>query len=211
MFAVARALLLANGRGFHTPGPRWDIWGQMNVGGRALAEKPDKQLTKQIGEHLVVAQLGRRGIIAAPLAGNVRDIDILAYKDGQTLPIQVKSMRQPSGSVNAMKYLTISLDRDDQRQGIRGPLETIDRTLIFVVVMIGETTRDDRFFVFEQGALQDTILRRHTDVLFQCDGHRKKNWESTHCSYDPREFVGAEDSWSLIDQKLSKAGIAFRL
>ncbi|HEY5505683.1 MAG TPA: hypothetical protein VIK28_11045 [Sedimentisphaerales bacterium] len=36
------------------------------------------QVTRQIGEHLVVAELGRRGILATPFAGNVPDYDILA-------------------------------------------------------------------------------------------------------------------------------------
>ena len=41
-----------------------------------------KRLAGQIGEHLVVAELGRREIIATPFAGNVPDIDILAYANG---------------------------------------------------------------------------------------------------------------------------------
>lgn len=40
------------------------------------------QLAGQVGESLVVAELGRRGIVATALAGNVPDIDILAYRDG---------------------------------------------------------------------------------------------------------------------------------
>ena len=49
------------------------------------------QLSGQIGEHLVTAELGRLGIIAAPFAGNVPDIDVLAYANGKSVPIQVKA------------------------------------------------------------------------------------------------------------------------
>ena len=35
-------------------------------------------LTKQIGEYLVAAELGRQGLIATTFTGNVPDFDILA-------------------------------------------------------------------------------------------------------------------------------------
>jgi hypothetical protein len=71
-------------------------------------------LTKQIGEHLVVAELGRRGIIAAPFAGNVPDIDILAYAGGQTVAIQVKALRTGSVQVDARSFLNIRFDGETQ-------------------------------------------------------------------------------------------------
>jgi Holliday junction resolvase-like predicted endonuclease len=40
------------------------------------------QLAGQIGESLVVAELGRRGIVATAFAGNVPEIDLVAYKKG---------------------------------------------------------------------------------------------------------------------------------
>ena len=39
------------------------------------------KLTGQIGEHLVVAELGRRAIIATPFSGNVPDIDVLRLRE----------------------------------------------------------------------------------------------------------------------------------
>ena len=49
------------------------------------------QLTQQIGEHLVVAKLGRMGIMATPFAGNVPDYDLLAvcYRGNQTVQMEV--------------------------------------------------------------------------------------------------------------------------
>jgi len=43
-----------------------------------LARNFSTQLAGQIGESLVVAELGRRGIVATAFAGNVPDIDLLA-------------------------------------------------------------------------------------------------------------------------------------
>jgi hypothetical protein len=38
------------------------------------------QLTRQIGEHLVVAKLGRMGYVASPFVGNVPLFDILVQR-----------------------------------------------------------------------------------------------------------------------------------
>ena len=43
------------------------------------------QLSKQLSEHLVAAELARRGIVATPFSGNVPDIDILAFKSGKSI------------------------------------------------------------------------------------------------------------------------------
>jgi len=51
------------------------------------------QLAGQIGESLLVAELGRRGIVATAFTGNVPDIDLLAYRDGRTIALQVESLR----------------------------------------------------------------------------------------------------------------------
>jgi hypothetical protein len=42
-----------------------------------MARSFKTQLAGQIGESLVVAELGRRGIVATTFAGNVPDIDLL--------------------------------------------------------------------------------------------------------------------------------------
>jgi hypothetical protein len=42
-----------------------------------MARSFKTQLAGQIGESLVVAELGRRGIVATAFAGNVPDIDLL--------------------------------------------------------------------------------------------------------------------------------------
>ncbi|CAN1576014.1 hypothetical protein MCELHM10_03875 [Paracoccaceae bacterium] len=156
-------------------------------------------LTKQIGEHLVVAELGRRGIIAAPFAGNVPDIDILAYAGGQTVAIQVKALRTGSVQVDARSFLNIRFDGETQL--IEG-LNLVDRELIFVLVCIGAERAADRFFVFTQGDLQDLIFTNHTRALLKHGGRRPKNWQSTHCAYGPASLSNAENSWELVERRL---------
>ena len=58
-----------------------------------------------IGENLVTAELARRDIVASTLAGNIPDIDILAYKNGKTIPLQVKTQR-----ITEQKSKLVSLD-----------------------------------------------------------------------------------------------------
>jgi len=59
-----------------------------------LEKNYSTQLAGQIGESLIVAELGRRGIVATAFAGNVPEIDLLAYKDGTTISLQVKAVVQ---------------------------------------------------------------------------------------------------------------------
>ena len=67
------------------------------------------QLSKQLSENLVTAELARRGVIATPFSGNVPDFDILACKSGESTPIQVKSARSGNITVNNVEidYLII--------------------------------------------------------------------------------------------------------
>ena len=68
------------------------------------------KLSAQISENLVVAELVRWGIIATALAGNVPEIDILAYRDKQSIRIQVKGLKKGSLQTNAKNYLNIDFD-----------------------------------------------------------------------------------------------------
>jgi hypothetical protein len=107
------------------------------------------QLAGQIGEHLVVAELGRRGVVATPFSGNVPDLDVLAYANGKSVPIQVKANRAGNISVDAKRYLDIQFD--GEQQCIVGKSADIDRSLIFVLVSIGKVAGEDRFFIYKQG------------------------------------------------------------
>ena len=143
------------------------------------------QLAGQIGEHLVVAELGRRGIVATPFSGNVPDIDILAYMNGKSVPIQVKAHRKGDISVDAKRYLNIQFDGEIQT--VTGKSKSIDRNLIFILVSIGEKAGTDRFFIYKQGFLQDLIYENHTRFLKKHGGIRPRNPKSTHCALSTPE------------------------
>ncbi len=110
-----------------------------------MAKNNSSTLSRQIGENLVVAELGRKEILATAFAGNVPDIDLLAYKDGKSIPIQIKSLRSGSLRTNAKDYLEINFD--GEKQEIVGKRSDIDLDLIFVIVKLGQKLGDDIFYI----------------------------------------------------------------
>ena len=149
---------------------------------------------------MVVAELGRLGIVATTFSGNVPDIDILAYKDGKSVAIQVKANRQGNISVDGKRYLDIQFDGDTQT--VIGKSKSIDRDLIFVWVSIGEEAGGDRYFVCDHGFLQDRICDNYTRFLKKHSGVRPRNPKTTHCACSERDFEGKENNWSLVIEAL---------
>jgi hypothetical protein len=87
------------------------------------------QLTRQIGEHLVAAKLGRMGYVAAPFAGNVPLFDLLAADErGFTIPIQVKAINGTSWQYQADDFLEIELL--DGFQHVRGEKQLLNPDLV---------------------------------------------------------------------------------
>jgi len=158
------------------------------------------QLARQIGESLVVTELGRRGIVATSFAGNVPDIDLLAYKDGSSIHLQVKSVRTGSVSFDANRFLLIEFDED--KQIVRGPDPNIDGDLIYVFVSIGNSAGEDRLFILEQRQLQEIVRANHTAWLGKHGGVRPRNPQSTHVSVNLAQLAEFEDYWSLIETRL---------
>jgi len=160
-----------------------------------------------MGEALVVAELGRLGIIATSFAGNVPNIDILAYANGKSIPIQVKAQRKGNPGVDATKYLNIQIDGD--MQSVKSKIKGVDRKLIYVLVKIGGQHAEDKFFVFTQGVVQDLVNKEYRRFLKSCapkgrpEGRRPRNPNTTHCSYYLSDLQPYKDNWKLITDKLA--------
>ena len=154
------------------------------------------QLAGQIGENLLVAELGRRGIVATTFTGNVPDIDVLAYQGGKSIQIQVEALRKGNLSVRADQYL--DMEFDGNIQVIKGKND-IDRRLIFAIIKIEDELGSDKFYICNQGFIQDTILRHHKGFLDQHNGVRPKNPSSMHCSYFEEDLSEFRDRWDLIE------------
>ena len=168
-----------------------------------MGKNYSKQLTKQIGENLLVAKLGELGIVASTLTGNVPDIDILAYhQDGKSFPIQVKTVRKGSVSVgNAEHFIKISFDETtnppDIIQKVRGK-QKINKGLIFVVIFCKKELEVAKFYICNQGDIQDIVRKRYKEHLDKHGGVRPRNSKSKHCTYGEKDLLKFEDNWDLI-------------
>lgn len=156
------------------------------------------QLTRQIGEHLVVSKLGRLGILATPFAGNVPDYDILASDlSGHSLPLQVKTINGGSWQFNANTFLEIEHQGDCQV--VKGMKKLRHPDLICVFVLLKPDERDE-FYIFPLRALQQYCV---TGYLKDSKGEpfpggkRPRNPKSTHCAILPSHLQEYKD-WSLI-------------
>tara|TARA_B100001093_G_scaffold117944_1_gene110426 strand:- start:191 stop:697 length:507 start_codon:yes stop_codon:yes gene_type:complete len=160
------------------------------------------KLSGQIGENLVVAELGRRGIIATAFAGNVPEIDILAYKDGQSIPIQVKALKEGSLRTRADYYLNI--DFDGKTQKVLGKRKDINRQLIFIIVKISKRIGEDKFYICDQGVLQDLVFKEHSSFLKKHNGIRPRNPSSFDSSVNLEDLEVFSNNWDLILKKIDE-------
>jgi len=160
------------------------------------------KLSGQIGENLVVAELGRRGIIATAFAGNVPEIDILAYKDKNSIPIQVKALKEGSLRTRADYYLNV--DFDGKTQTVLGKREDINRDLTFIIVKVGERLGEDVFYVCDQGIIQDLVLKGHSTFLKKHGGVRPRKPSSFDCSVNLEDLESFKNKWDLIEDKLNQ-------
>jgi hypothetical protein len=170
-------------------------------------------LAKQIGEHLVCAELGRRNLIATPFSGNVPAFDILAA-DGlcRTVPIQVKASRSDSWFSDARKWMQMSFDPTTKAQKNLGPLHIENPDLIYVCVAIAPPDASkDRFFILTKLQLQAVCIKTYSTWMDTLDWKRPKKPEC----YDNRYYIAGlqsyEDNWRLISDRLATSSVGTSL
>ena len=166
-----------------------------------MAEKNyNSTYSRQIGEHMVVAELGRREILATPFAGNVPDIDILAYRGGTSIPIQVKALAHGSWSFHMSGFCKMSMDGESQVIG--APVERADDQTVFIFVKIGNNAGEDKFYILTWLNLRDLAIQLHRQFLARNDGKRPRNPHSMHFGILPHHLAGYEGNWRLIEHQL---------
>lgn len=162
----------------------------------------------QIGEFLFCAEAARRlDCIATPFAGNVPIFDVVVTNDALvTVPVQVKAAGGGSWQFNAAKFLDIEFDDSTETQRVIGPGSVVDLDLIHALVWIGDSERlETRFFILTLRDFQDVLGRAHRRWLDKHDGHRPKNWRSTHCSVHLEDLEPFEDAWETIAERLRRS------
>lgn len=172
-----------------------------------MATGRSMQLTKQVGEYLVAAQLCRMGLISTTFTGNTPQFDILATDESlRTVPVQVKTTRSTSWQFDARKFLDIPLRGDVQT--IEGKKRLANPNLIFAMVKLkgkGKDKDEDKFYICRITDIQRIVFDRYRDMLQRKGGRRPKKPESTHCAVAPGHLSEYENNWRLITQALRPA------
>lgn len=160
-------------------------------------ENYKNQFSGQIGESLVVAEHGKRGIIATAFAGNVPEIDILAYKGGNTVAIQVKTWRSGNESLRADRYLIIN--QNGEKQKVLGIKKNLEKNLIYVFVNL--SSDGDKFYILNQKDLAKNILKKYKAFLKKHNYRRPRNPETKHHAVRAEDLKEHEANWSLIEDR----------
>lgn len=162
-----------------------------------MATGRSTQLTGLAGEHLVAAELCRRGFVATTFAGNVPGFDILGINEQSKKPIfiQVKTIRKGSWQFNAKKFLDISQSGDIQT--VHGKTKLANPDLIYVFVKLGGQNQDE-FYICKQKILQDIIYEGYSEWLSAKGGKRPKNPKSFHCRVRSKNLEHHRNDWNII-------------
>lgn len=158
-----------------------------------MASGYENQLTRQIGEHLVTAELGRQlQYTAAPFAGNLPLYDLFAGdRAGNAIPIQVKTIWKPTWQLDVRAFLDIEIAETGQR--VIG-LRSVNSNLVCVYVWLSREDRTkDRFYIFPATWLQSHIQSRYKPRM------PPKNINSTHHALAPNEIAEHENQWHVIE------------
>lgn len=155
---------------------------------------------KQTGEALAIAELGRRGWIAASFSGNVPDFDIIASNENyMTIHIQVKTSNGQSWHINANKHLDIHKDNEKQIQIVKGKKSLPKSNVFHFFIMLNDTGKDD-FFIVPQSDLQHIVFKEYNDYINRTHGKRVENWESTHFAMKPSWIKQFKDMWDILNK-----------
>jgi hypothetical protein len=112
-----------------------------------MSDGRTSKLVQIFGEHCVIAELSRRGLIAAAFSQQIPAYDIVASDErGKSVLIQVKGSRSGSWQLAPItKWLEIKFDGDRQIPGKAMP-EPVNR-LIVVFVQMGQNSGSDKFYI----------------------------------------------------------------
>ncbi len=157
-------------------------------------------LTGQMGESLVVAELGRGNIVATAFSGNLPVADILAMYDRNTIRLQVKAMRKETATIGLGNLLSIEQCGPKQFVTKVDPLD--DPDLIYVYVYLGDCLANVRFYILTMRDLQDLTFKGYTEYLALNGGERPRNKESKHASIATKNLETFHDNWKLITDRL---------
>jgi len=165
-----------------------------------MATGRDNQLTKQVGEYLVAAEVCRRGFIATTFTGNVPHYDIIASDgSGRHLAIQVKAIKGGAWQFDCRTFAEIRFD--GKRQVVGRPTEAPYPDLVCVFVRLRGQGADE-FYILTWSDLQKIAVASHRRYLQGHGGVRPKKYDSFHMAI--RMLKEHRDKWGVLDKLLQQ-------
>lgn len=160
----------------------------------------DNQLTKQVGEYLVAAEVCRRGFIATTFTGNVPHYDIIASNStGGHQAIQVKAILSNAWQFDIRSFVDVQLDGKRQIMGCPAPPPYPG--LICVFVKLRDYGTDDFYIVTWEG-LQKVAIAGHREFLARHDGIRPQKHDSFHTAIRLDMMTEHRDKWAVLESRL---------
>jgi len=157
-----------------------------------VATGRSNQLTKQVGEYLVAAELARLGLIAATFSGSVPDYDIIATdSDYRAVFVQVKTVTGLSWQFDIRRFVEVRLEGKKQVLGRTLPASNDISCVMVALTKYGS----DRFYVLPWRSLQELIVSGYRAYLAKQGGVRPKKFDSFHCAIREQELVHFKDAW----------------
>jgi len=167
-----------------------------------VATGRDNQLTKQVGEYLVAAEVCRRGFIATTFTGNVPHYDIIASNaSGRHQAIQVKAINGGSWQFDSRAFADIRLD--GKRQVVGRPTDAPYPDLVCVFVRLREQGADE-FYILTWTDLQNIAVAGYRRYLESHGGVRPRKHDSFHMAIRPEMLKDHRDRWEVLDRRLQK-------
>lgn len=168
-----------------------------------MATGRSTQLTKQVGEYRVAAELARRNLLAATFSGNVPHYDVIASgQAGGHVPIQVKAKAVGTWQLDIRDFVSVSLRGRKQVLGRAKPSPYPGLIYVFVAV---DTSGADRFFIIDWVRLRRELISEYRAYLVRHGGSRPKNPGSFHTGINERQLAGFENKWTLIARRIRNA------
>ena len=167
------------------------------------------KLAGQIGEFLVCAELGKRGLIATSFTGNVPEFDlIVANENLDTAPIQVKTSRADNWPTRADLWIDITIDRETKMQIDNGNKRIKNPDLIYICVNLAElgSGKADRFFILKKSELQKICSKNYRDWMAKLGWKRPRNYESLDNRYYLECLEPFENNWNIVSEQLARLG-----
>jgi len=158
------------------------------------------QLTKQVGEYLVAAEVCRRGFIATTFTGNVPHYDIIASNTtGRHQAIQVKTINGGSWQFDSRVFAEIKLKG---KQQVMGRLTPSPYPGLLCVLVRLQRYGADEFYVLSWRELQRLAVSTHRRYLASHGGVRPRKYDSFHMGIRPAMLKEYRDSWDVLKKGL---------